>query len=105
MTLELPVTDGVRQPFGLLHGGVHAAIAETLAVDGTVALIGAGGGAEPAVRGLSTQTSFLRPLTRGAVHAVARPRHRGRTTWVWEVELRDDDEKLCCLVRTTVGVG
>ena len=54
--------------------------------------------------GLSNQTSFLRPITVGSIHAVARPRHRGRTTWVWEVELSDDDDRLCVVSRVTVAV-
>ena len=40
--------------------------------------------------GLSNQTSFLRPITQGTIYAVAPRRHRGRTTWVWEVEITDD---------------
>ena len=54
--------------------------------------------------GLSNQTSFLRPVTEGTINAVARARHRGRTTWVWEVELTDDDGRLCALTRVTVAV-
>jgi uncharacterized protein (TIGR00369 family) len=54
--------------------------------------------------GLSNQTSFLRPVTQGAINAVARVRHRGRTTWVWEVELTDDDGRLCALTRVTIAV-
>jgi 1,4-dihydroxy-2-naphthoyl-CoA hydrolase len=55
-------------------------------------------------QGMSNQTSFLRPITSGAIHAVARRRHRGRTTWVWEVEIADDDGRLCALVRMTIAV-
>ena len=55
-------------------------------------------------QGLSNQTSFLRPLLGGTIHAVARCRHRGRTTWVWEVEISDDEARLCALVRMTVAV-
>jgi 1,4-dihydroxy-2-naphthoyl-CoA hydrolase len=54
--------------------------------------------------GLSNQTSFLRPVTEGAIHASARARHRGRTTWVWEVEAVDDAERLCALSRITVAI-
>jgi uncharacterized protein (TIGR00369 family) len=54
--------------------------------------------------GLSNQTSFLRPITQGTIHATARARHRGRTTWVWEVEIKDDAGRLCVLTRTTVAV-
>ena len=55
-------------------------------------------------QGLSNQTSFLRPIFDGTIHAVARRRHRGRTTWVWEVEITDDEDRLCALVRMTIAV-
>ena len=55
-------------------------------------------------QGLSNQTSFLRPILDGTIHAVARRRHRGRTTWVWEVEITDDQGRLCALVRMTIAV-
>ncbi len=54
--------------------------------------------------GSSNHTSFLRPVTEGVIHAEARRRHRGRTTWVWEVEITDDEGRLCALVRMTIAV-
>jgi uncharacterized protein (TIGR00369 family) len=53
---------------------------------------------------MSTQTSFLRPITEGVIHAVATAKHRGRTTWVWEVEFSDDQGRLCVLSRMTIAV-
>jgi 1,4-dihydroxy-2-naphthoyl-CoA hydrolase len=53
---------------------------------------------------LANQTSFLRPVLGGTVHALGRRRHRGRTTWVWEVDVTDDDGRLCALVRMTIAV-
>lgn len=95
---RVPVSDAVRQPAGLVHGGVYASMAESLAVAATEAATG-----RVAV-GHSSQTSFLRPITEGVVHAVGRPRHRGRSTWVWEFDVLDDGERLCALVRMTVAV-
>jgi uncharacterized protein (TIGR00369 family) len=46
----------------------------------------------------------VRPITEGTIHAVARPRHRGRTTWIWEVDFLDDAERLCALSRMTIAV-
>jgi 1,4-dihydroxy-2-naphthoyl-CoA hydrolase len=95
------VRDDLKQPAGLVHGGVYASIAESLATNGTAAKVfPEGNGA----MGLSNQTSFLRPVTQGTISAVARARHRGRTTWVWEVELSDDDGRLCAITRVTVAV-
>jgi 1,4-dihydroxy-2-naphthoyl-CoA hydrolase len=97
---RVPVVDKVKQPAGLVHGGVYASIAESMASWGT----GVGAPEGSAVMGLSNQTSFLRPITSGTIHAIARIRHRGRTTCVWEVEITDDDERLCALVRMTIAI-
>ena len=53
---------------------------------------------------MSNESSFLRPVREGTIHATARRRHRGRTTWVWDVELADDEGRLCALSRVTVAV-
>ena len=98
---RVPVRNAIKQPAGLVHGGVYAAVAESLATNGTALAVHAAG--HTAV-GMSNQTSFLRPVTGGAIHAEARARHRGKTTWVWEVELTDDDGRLCVLTRVTVAV-
>jgi 1,4-dihydroxy-2-naphthoyl-CoA hydrolase len=98
---EVPVRDELKQPAGLVHGGVFASIAEAIASLGTFAAVHEDG---KVAMGLSNQTSFLRPLTEGTIHALARRRHSGRTTWVWEVDITDDDGRLCALVRMTVAV-
>lgn len=95
------VGDRHKQPFGLVHGGVYAAMAESLASQATYAAVAGEG--KTAV-GLSNHTSFMRPIMSGYVHAEARRRHRGSTTWVWEVELSDDDGRLCALSRVTMAV-
>ena len=98
---RVPVRDEIKQPLGLVHGGVYASIAEAIASLGTWQ--GARGDGTT-VQGQSNQTSFLRPILEGTVHAVARRRHRGRTTWVWEVDITDDQGRLCALVRMTIAV-
>ena len=101
VTARVPVRDDLKQPAGLVHGGVFASIAESITSIGTwLAVRDAGYSAQ----GLSNQTSFLRPIVAGTIHAVARRRHRGRTTWVWEVEISDDEQRLCALVRMTIAV-
>ena len=89
------------QPFGLIHGGVYASIAESLASIGTYDGVRDEG---KAAMGLSNQTSFLRPMFGGTIHAIARRRHKGRTTWIWEVDITDDEGRLCALVRMTIAV-
>ena len=98
---HVAVRDELLQPAGLVHGGVYAAIAESVASVATAyAVLDDGFVAS----GQSNQASFLRPITAGTIHVVARRIHRGRTTWVWEVEFRDDDERLCAVVRMTIAV-
>ncbi|MBV9003459.1 MAG: PaaI family thioesterase [Solirubrobacterales bacterium] len=98
---RVPVRDELKQPGGLVHGGVYASIAEALATWGTALAVLPRG--QSAV-GLSNQTSFLRPITQGTIHASAISKHRGRTTWVWEVEMSDDEGRLCVLTRMTIAV-
>ena len=98
---RIEVRERHKQPAGLVHGGLHATIAESLAVAGTARAVAADG---RAAIGLSAQTSFMRPITGGQIDAAARPRHRGRSTWVWEVEIADDQGRLCVLSRVTISV-
>ena len=100
-TAEAKVRDDILQPAGLVHGGVFASIAESLTSFATWQAVGREG---KSAQGLSNQTSFLRPIVGGTIHATARRRHRGRTTWVWEVDITDDEARLCALVRMTVAV-
>jgi 1,4-dihydroxy-2-naphthoyl-CoA hydrolase len=98
---EAPVTDALRQRFGLVHGGVYSALAEMVATEATVhAVWGRGDRA----MGLSNATNFVRPISEGTIHAHARRLHAGRSTWVWDVDLRDDDGRLCAASRVTVAV-
>ena len=100
-TARVSVRDAVKQPAGLVHGGVFASIAESLTSLATWKVVGEEG---MSAYGVSNQTSFLRPIVQGTIHATARRRHRGRTTWVWEVDITDDEGRLCALVRMTVAV-
>jgi 1,4-dihydroxy-2-naphthoyl-CoA hydrolase len=95
------VRDELKQPMGLVHGGVFASIAESICSAATFAAVHGDG---KSAQGLSNQTNFLRPILEGTIHAVARRRHKGRTTWVWEVDITDDQDRLCALVRMTIAV-
>ncbi|MDQ3669453.1 MAG: PaaI family thioesterase [Actinomycetota bacterium] len=98
---RVPVREHLLQPNGFVHGGVYASIAEGLASIGTnrgVASTGKAG------LGMSNHSTFLRPVGGGTIHAVSRRRHRGATTWVWDVELTDDEDRLCAISRVTVAV-
>ena len=98
---EVAVRPELKQAAGIVHGGVYASIAESLASLGTALAVMPNG---QMAMGLSNQTSFLRPISEGTIHAEATRKHRGRTTWVWEVEISDDEGRLCVLTRMTVAV-
>ena len=98
---RVTVRDELKQPAGLVHGGVFASIAESLASWATAAAVVS---EDKVAVGLSNQTSFLRPITEGSIEALALRRHRGRTTWIWEVEISDAQGRLCALTRMTIAV-
>jgi 1,4-dihydroxy-2-naphthoyl-CoA hydrolase len=98
---RVPVRDELLQPAGLVHGGVFASMAESMTSIATWLAVHDEG---KSAMGQSNQTSFLRPIVAGTIHATGRRRHRGRTTWVWEVDVTDDEGRLCALVRMTVAV-
>jgi 1,4-dihydroxy-2-naphthoyl-CoA hydrolase len=98
---QVTVREELKQGMGLVHGGVYAAMAEAMASVATVVAVHAQG--EMAM-GLSNNTSFLRPVTEGVVHAHATRVHRGRTTWVWDVRFSDDADRTCAVTRMTIAV-
>jgi len=98
---RLTITPELLQPYDIVHGGVHSALAESVVSRATAMLVAPRG--KGAV-GLSNHTSFLRPATAGVLHADGRARHRGRTTWVWDVDISDDSGRLCSTSRITLAV-
>ena len=98
---RVAVRDALKQPYGLLHGGVFCSIAESIASIATAAAVYDDG---MIATGMSNDTSFIRPITAGYVNTEARCRHRGRTTWVWELDHTDDDGRLCAISRVTMAV-
>jgi len=90
----------VLQPMGIVHGGVYATMAEGMTSEATFRAVYPDGNIAV---GMSNQTSFLRPISAGKIHAEARRRHKGRTTWLWEVDFTDDDGRLCALTRVTIA--
>jgi uncharacterized protein (TIGR00369 family) len=95
------VREELKQPLGVIHGGVYTAMAESLASLATARAVAAGG---KIALGLSNQTNLLCSVTGGTIHGVATIKHRGRTTWVWEVEISDDEGELCALTRVTLAI-
>jgi 1,4-dihydroxy-2-naphthoyl-CoA hydrolase len=98
---QVTVRDELKQGMGLVHGGVYAAMAEAMASVATAVAVHSSG---DMAMGLSNNTSFLRPVTEGVVHALATRIHRGRTTWVWDVRFSDDADRTCAVTRMTIAV-
>jgi 1,4-dihydroxy-2-naphthoyl-CoA hydrolase len=98
---RMPVEDRIRQPYGIVHGGAMSAIAESLTSLGTAQGVLAQG---KIALGQEINASFMRPISSGHVNALARVRRRGRTAWNWEVEITDDEGRLCALLRATIAV-
>ncbi len=98
---RIAVTADVCQPFGTVHGGSIAALAETVCSAATSETVRHD---EMIAVGQSNQASFLRPISSGHVNCEATSRHRGSTTWVWDCDLTDDEGRLCAIVRMTIAV-
>ena len=98
---EVTVRRELMQPWGLVHGGVYASMAESLASWATALAVAPEGNI---AMGLSNNTSFLRPISAGTIHGLATRRHRGRTTWVWDIDITDDEGRLCASSRVTIAV-
>jgi uncharacterized protein (TIGR00369 family) len=99
--VRFDVRQNLKQPLGLLHGGIYSAVAETVASVATAAAVWRDG---LAASGLSNSASFLRPVTAGTVDVTARLRHHDDREWFWTHEFRDDRDRLCSLVDVTIAV-
>jgi 1,4-dihydroxy-2-naphthoyl-CoA hydrolase len=98
---RVELRDELRQPVGLLHGGVISTLVESICSRATaLATMGEG----MMAMGQSIGVSFIRPVTEGGVEVRAQARHRGRTTWVWDAEVFNDAGKLCALAQMTIAV-
>ncbi len=99
MVARIPV-EGNTQPYGILHGGATAALCETIASVGTALLVGP----ERPVMGLELNVNHVRSVRHGFVTATGTPLHVGRTTAVWNMDVRDDEGRLCAVSRLTLAI-
>ena len=97
----LEVTPEVHQRYGILHGGVSAALAETV---GSVAANLCVDSERYVCLGQELNANHLRPVSGGRVTATARPFHIGHRSQVWGIEIRDERERLTCIARLTMAV-
>jgi 1,4-dihydroxy-2-naphthoyl-CoA hydrolase len=99
--VRVPIRDELRQPVGLMHGGVMSTLVESVCSRATALAVLDDG---MAAMGQSISVSFMRPVTEGHAEVRAKARHCGRTTWVWEAEVVDAEERLCALAQMTIAV-
>ena len=100
ITARVPVDARTKQPYGLLHGGVSVVLAETLGSCGAAYSCPEGHRAV----GLDINANHLKGATSGWVTGITRPVHIGRTTQVWQIDLRNDAGELTCVSRITMAV-
>ena len=91
VTCVWEVSEKHHQAYGIVHGGVHCGVIETLASVGAAVVAHPRG---QRVVGLENNTSFIRAVRSGKLHALAKPVTRGRSSQVWEVWIRDEKEQL-----------
>ena len=100
LVARVPVNEYTRQPFGLLHGGVSVVLAETLGSCAAACCCERG---QSAV-GLDINANHLRGVRSGWVTGTVSPVHIGRTTQVWQIELRNEAGELTCVSRITMAI-
>jgi 1,4-dihydroxy-2-naphthoyl-CoA hydrolase len=90
VTARLPIAAHLHQPYGIVHGGVYCSAVETTASVGGALWFGDRGH----VVGVSNHTNFLRAVREGVLDVEATPVHRGRTQQLWQVTVRDEQDRL-----------
>jgi uncharacterized protein (TIGR00369 family) len=98
--LQVEVGPKTHQPYGILHGGVSALLAEGAASFGGALSVGP----DYIVVGTELNCSHLRSMSSGVLSATATPIRKGRTVHVWGIELTDDQGRLICVARCSLQV-
>lgn len=101
LTATMPVSEKTLQPMGIMHGGASAALAETV---GSAAGNFCVDTSKFVCVGLEININHLKPVSKGAVTAIAKPYHLGRKTHVWEIKLYNNEGKLTAISRLTLAV-
>lgn len=101
LKIEMPVNKSTHQPYGLLHGGASAALAETV---GSVASALCIDQDKQICVGIEINCNHVRGIKTGMVTATAQPLHLGGSTHVWDIKITNSKEQLICVSRLTVAV-
>lgn len=97
---EMPVTDKVKQPLGIVHGGATATLAETVASIASWLCIDP---EEKYIVGLELNINHLRAVREGVLTAVCKAIHVGRSTQVWQIDIFSSENKQVSTSRLTVS--
>lgn len=100
VVLAVDVTPKVHQPFGILHGGVSALLAEGAASAGGAISVAP----DHIVVGTELNCSHLRSVSSGRIFATATPVRKGRNVHVWQIDVTDNENRLICVARCTLQV-
>lgn len=101
IVMTMPVDERTTQPFGFLHGGASVALAETAASIGGYFLCDKD---SETVFGLEINANHLKSKREGVVTAFGELIHNGKSTQVWEVRLKDENDEVICISRCTLAV-
>jgi len=101
ITAKMPVDERTKQPMGLLHGGASVALAETL---GSVAGVLCLDDETKTIVGIEINANHLRSVREGFVFGTVRPIRVGRTMQVWNIDIKDEQDRLVCVSRITIAV-
>lgn len=98
---KMPVDSRTRQPLGIMHGGASCVLAETV---GSVAANFCIDNKIFYAVGLDINTNHIKSIKAGEVYAKATPYHLGRSTQVWSIEIKDQEQNLISINRLTMAV-
>jgi len=98
VTAKMPVNSAVHQPYGILHGGATAALAETVGSCASALFVDT---KTKIIKGIELSVNHLKSKKEGTVFGIAKPIHKGRTTHLWEIKVVDENEQLISICKIT----
>ena len=98
VTAKMPVNSRVHQPYGILHGGATAALAETVGSCASALFVDT---KTKIVKGIELSINHVKSKKEGFVYGVARPIHKGKTTHLWEIKVLDEEDNLISICKLT----
>ncbi|WDF68510.1 hotdog fold thioesterase [Sphingobacterium oryzagri] len=101
LVASMPVTDRVKQPFGILHGGASVVLAESVGSVASNLLIDS---AQFAGVGMEVNANHLKSVSDGILYAYCSPLHIGKKSHVWDIKIKNEEDALICVSRLTVAI-